>query len=206
MSAHVDDSLARRVFWLYGIHSLLGNLSFVVGYYWLPEGAMRSTPWIASGYLVARWTEFWPQFAATLAFNLILGAGLGMACNLQQVRGFPAGYVLPMIVGVIGGLTAGSNSFAADDLSRYNVRQGMAMALTIGGLEMLGYICVIAATVNLGIYHYRSWWRWGKAWKPTKLALRDVRFSRQEVWVIGLGLLLIVLGAYRETQQALRHS
>lgn len=206
MTNHVMDSLPKRVVWLYGIHSLLGNLAFVVGYYGLPEGAMRGTPWVAAGYLVARSSEFWPQFLGTLAFNLTLGAGLGVACNLQQVRGFPAGYALPMIAGVIGGLTAGSNSFAADDLSRYNVRDGMAMALTIGGIEMLGYICVIASTVNLGIYRYRSWWRWGKEWKPEKLRLRDVRFSRQELWVACLGLVLIVLGAYRETQQALRPS
>lgn len=150
-----------------------------------------------------RSSEIWPQVFGTLAFNLIFAAGLGMACKLQQVRGFPAGYLLQMVTGVVGGLTAGSNSFTADDLSKYNVREGLAMSLTIGGTEMLGYICVIAATVNLGIYHYRSWWRWGKAWKPEKSRLRDVRFTRQEVWLAGLGLLLILLGAYRETQQTL---
>jgi hypothetical protein len=90
-----------------------------------------------------------------------------------------------MVLGVVAGLTAGTNSFAASDLSNYNVRDGMAVGFTIGGLEVLGYIFVIAATVNLGIEHYLSWWRSGRDWKPTKLGPRDVRPSSQELlfWV-----------------------
>ncbi len=66
-----------------------------------------------------------------------------------------------------------------------------------------GIILIIAATVRLGIYQYKSWWRWGGEWAPTKLMrIRDIRLSTSEWLTIGGGLLLIILGAYRETLMA----
>jgi hypothetical protein len=79
----------------------------------------------------------------------------------------------------------------------------MALSLSIGNLEMLGYICVIAATIKLGIYQYRSWWRWTGEWKAIQTGrLRDVRLDRLEVAFLFIGITLIVLGAYRETQMS----
>jgi hypothetical protein len=79
----------------------------------------------------------------------------------------------------------------------------MALSLGIGNLEMLGYICVIAATVKLGIYQYRSWWRWTGEWQAVKTGnLRDVRLDRFEVAFLIVGVSLIVFGAYRETLMA----
>jgi len=125
---------------------------------------------------------------------------LGVGANLQQVRGFPLGYVIPIALGIVSGLVTGTNSYVADDLSRYSVREGMALGLSIGGLEMLAYIMIIAATVKVGIYQYRSL----VDWKPVKaMNLRDVRLSRQEVFCLLAGVLLLVLAAYRETVLAM---
>ena len=55
------------------------------------------------------------------------------------------GYILPMSLGVVSGLILGANSFAASDVDQFPTRAGLALGLTIGGLEMLGYILVIAA-------------------------------------------------------------
>ena len=79
----------------------------------------------------------------------------------------------------------------------------MALSLGIGNLEMLGYICVIAATVKLGIYQYKSWWRWTGEWAAIKTGeLQDVRLDRFEVAFLIIGFALVVFGAYRETLMA----
>lgn len=123
--------------------------------------------------------------------------------NLNQINGTPTGYVYPLALGLTGGLIAGTNSFAASDLSNYTVWEGMALSLSIGNLEMLGYICVIAATVRLGIYQYKSWWRWSGEWKAVKTGkLAEVRFDRYEVAFLVVGIALVVLAAYRETLMA----
>ena len=194
-----EDSVFKRILWLYGLFTLLSNASFLVGYYLLPEGFMRGSPLMAAGELVASAESFWPQFGLTLLFNVALIIVFGVGANLQQVRNFPAGYLIPIFLGIGGGLVVGTNSFIASDLSRYSVRDGMALGLSIGELEMLAYIITIASTVKFGIYQYRSL----VDWKPTKVKrLRDVRLSRQEILCLIIAVLLLIIAAYRETAMA----
>jgi hypothetical protein len=75
--------------------------------------------------------------------------------------------------------------------------EGISYHLTLDGL------LVIAATAKLGIYQYRSWWRWGSEWKPVKsMRLREVRLSREEVVVVIFGVALVLVAAVRETMMA----
>ena len=191
-----QDSVFKRILWLYGLFTLLSNASFLLGYYLLPEGFMRGSPLMAAGELVASAESFWPQFGLTLLFNVGLITVFGVGANLQQVRNFPAGYLIPIFLGIGGGLIVGTNSFIASDLSRYSVRDGMALGLSIGELEMLAYIITIASTVKFGIYQYRNL----VDWKPTKVKrLCDVRLSRQEILCLIIAVLLLIFAAYRET-------
>jgi uncharacterized membrane protein (UPF0136 family) len=136
-------------------------------------------------------------------FNFGFVTLVALLLNVNRVRGFAVGYVYPISLAVVSGLVSGTNSFVASDLTRYNAWEGTALALSIGNLEMLGCICVIAATVNLGIYQYRSWWRWSGQWQPVRtMRFRDVRFFRRKVLCLAAGLLLIVVAAYRETMFA----
>lgn len=194
-----QDSVFKRILCLYGLFTLLSNASFLVGYYLLPEGFMRGSPLMAAGELVASAESFWPRFGLTLLFNVGLITVIGVGANLQQVRNFPAGYLIPIFLGIGGGLIVGTNSFIASDLSRYSVRDGMALGLSIGELEMLAYIITIASTVKFGIYQYRNL----VDWKPTKVKrLRDVRLSRQEILCLIIAVLLLIIAAYRETAMA----
>ncbi len=205
LQIQAQDGVFKRILWLYGLNALLFNICFVFAYYLLPEGFMRGSPQMAGGEIVAKAESFWPQFGLTLLFNLGVMTTIAVIANFNQVRGFPAGYLMPLVLAVTGGLIVGTNSFVADNLDRYsNVREAMALGQTIGGLETLGFILVIASTVKYGVYRYRSWWRWSGKWKPTKaMNLRDVRLSRQETLCLVLGVLLLIVAAYRETVLAM---
>lgn len=201
--AHVSGSVYSRILWLYGMYTLLSNAAFLVGYYWLPEGFMRGSPQTSAGRVAAEAQTFVGQFGLTLLFNLGMVAVVSIVMNFNQVKGVPVGYLYPFFLGMTSGLIAGTNSFIASDLTQYNARDGMALALSIGNLEMLGYIFVIASTVKFGIYQYRSWWRWSGEYKPTKvMSFREVRLSTPEMVCLALGGLLIIIGAYRETLMA----
>jgi hypothetical protein len=120
--------------------------------------------------------------------------------NLNQVNGFPTGYLLPISLGISGGLIAGTNSFTASDLTRYNAWDGMALGLSIGGLEMAAYILILAATADLVMYQYRSWWRWSGEYKPVKVrSFRELKLGRSEAIALGVAVLLLLLAAVRET-------
>ncbi len=196
-----QDSAFKRVILLYGLHAIFFNIFFVFAYYVLPDGLMRSGPQMASAEVVAGQSSFWSRFGMTLFFNMGVVILLIVLCNFNRIKGIPVGYLVPVSLAITGGLVVGTNSFLADDLDRYSsVREAMALGQTIGGLETLGFILVVAGTVPLGVYHYRSWWRWSGQWKPEKvMKLRDIRLSRSEAICLAGGMLLLVVAAYRET-------
>ncbi len=200
---HESGTVLTRVLWLLGTYALLSSAAYLAGYYWLPEGFMRGSPQTAGGQVVAAAQSFWGQFGLTLLFNLGVTTAVSVVLNFNQIKGLPAGYLYPLFLAISGGLIAGTNSFLASDLTQYNAREGQALALSIGGFENLGFIFVIAATVKLGVYQYRSWWRWTGEWKPAKVMnLRDVRLSKLEIACLAIGVLLVIVGAYRETLMA----
>jgi hypothetical protein len=135
-----------------------------------------------------------------MLFNLGVTAVVAVVLNFNQINGFPAGYLYPLFMAISGGLIAGTNSFLASDLTQLNVWEGTALSLSIGNFETLGFIFIIAATVKYGVYQYRSWWRWSGEWKPVKVMnLREVRLAKPEIICLVIGILLVILGAYRET-------
>jgi hypothetical protein len=198
-TVQTQNGVFKRILWLYGLYMLLSNATYLLGYYLLPEGFMRGSPQVSVARLAATGT-FWSEFALTLLFNLGLVVVVSVLLNLNQVKGVSLGYIMPISSGIISGLISGTNSFAASDLRQYNAWDGMALGISIGGLEMLAYILVIASTVGLGVYQYRSWWQW----KSTKVMnLRDVRLSRAELLCLIAGILLLFFAAYRETVMAM---
>ena len=194
------ENVFKRILWLYGLYSLLNLVSFLSGYYLLPEGFMRGSPYSAIGSFVASATTFWGQFGLTLLFNLGTVIVVCILTNLQQLKGIPIGYVVPIVLGIVSGLISGTNSFASSDLKQFNAWDGMALGMSIGGVEMLAYVLVISATANMGLYQYKSLWQW----QGEKIQnLRDIRLSPSEIFCLCLGILMIINAAYRETVMAM---
>ncbi|EHO40659.1 hypothetical protein Calab_1025 [Caldithrix abyssi DSM 13497] len=199
MNAQVEENVFKRVLWLYGLYSLLNLFSFLLGYHFLPEGFMRGSPYSAIGSFVASASSFWSEFSLTLLFNLSVVIVVCILTNLQQFRHVPIGYIVPVVLGIVSGLVSGTNSFAASDLKQFNALDGMALGMGIGGIEMLAYVLVISATANIGLYNYESLKQWqGKRLKN----IRQIKLSVSEMFCLGLGILMIIFAAYRETVMA----
>ena len=175
---------------------LLSNAAYLLGYYLLPEGFLRGSPVLSTARVVASSSTFWSQLALTFLGNLGIVTALSVCVNLFRVKGFSLGYIWPIFLAIQSGVVAGTNSFLLSDLTQINVRDGMAMSLSIGGLEFLAYILIIASTVSLVVYQFSSWTQL----RPTKLKnLRDVRLSRAEVLCVIAGIVLLFVAAYLET-------
>ena len=110
------------------------------------------------------------------------------------------GYTVPVFLGIISGLISGTNSFAASDLKQFNAWDGMALGMSIGGVEMLAYVLIISATANFGLYNYSSI----RQWQGEKIKnLRDIRLFSSEIFCLCLGFFMVVIAAYRETIMAM---
>ncbi len=195
-----QDGVFKRALLLYGLFMLLSNAAYLIGYYLLPEGFLRGSP-VEGPARVAATGTFWSELALTFLSNLGLLIVLSVWLNLFQFRGFPLGYLWLIATALMSGVIAGTNSFLLSDLTQVNVRDGMANSLSIGGLEFLADILIIASTVSIVVYQFSSWTQL----RPTKLRkLRDVRLSRAEVLCLIGGIVLLFVAAYIETVFALR--
>jgi hypothetical protein len=132
-----QENVFKRILWLYGLYSLLNLVSFLSGYYLLPEGFMRGSTYSAIGSFVASATSFWGEFGLTLLFNLGIVIVVCILTNLQQLKGIPMGYAVLVVLGIVSGLVSGTNSFSASDLRQFNAWDGMALGMSIGGVEIL---------------------------------------------------------------------
>ena len=126
-SVHTQDGVLSNVFCCStGSSMLLSNAAFLFGYYLLPEGFLRGSPTQACAAAIAATPTFWSQVGSTFLFNL---GALIVGCvwlNLFQFKGLPLGY-LGLIIGAISsGVIAGTNSFLVSNMTRVNVRDGMA--------------------------------------------------------------------------------
>ena len=195
-SVQTQDGVFKRVLLLYGLFMLLSNAAYLLAYYLLPEGFLRGSPVLETARVVASTDTFWSELASIFLLNLGIVTALSVCMNLFRVKGFSLGYIWPIFLAIQSGVVAGTNSFLRSDLTQINVRDGMAMSLSIGGLEFLGYILIIASTISLAVYQFSSW----SQMKPTKVMnLRDVRLSRAEVLCLICGVVLLLVAAYRET-------
>lgn len=126
------NHVTMRVLWLYGLFTLISNATFLIGYYLLPEGILSEGPQAASAHIVAAAPTFASELLLTLLFNLGLVVMVVVIMNLNRIKGFPLGYLLPLTMGIVSGLIPGTNSFVASDLSDFTVREAMALGLSIG--------------------------------------------------------------------------
>jgi len=149
------------------------------------------------GVIAATQDSLIAQFLTTAVFNLGFVFVLGVGLNLQRVNNFPTGYVFVFSAGIVSGLIAGTNSFASQVISPYTI-EGWIIALRIQHLELLGYTCVVASTIPVGLSDYSSWLPW-KAKESKIHTWTEIRLTRQEIFGVIMGILFILVGAYNET-------
>ena len=192
-----QQNVLKRVLWAYGIYVTISLVAFAIGYLLLPEGALRGSAITIWGEVAAQQTSFWLEFLVIIGFNLGIASLIGIVVNLQRVNGLPAGYVFIFVQGILSGIVAGTNSFVSQVISPYTL-EGWLVALRIGYLEFFGYVCIVAATIGVGLRDYTSWLPW-KAKEIKVKSWRDIRLSRQEIIWLVIGILLILLAGHNET-------
>lgn len=191
-----QENVFKRILWLYGLHTLISNIFLLAGYHLLPEEIFRGASPFAT--MVAKQSNYWLHFGETLIINFcFIAFGVGMNLFMYK-EGIPFGYGIPIATGIFGGLILGSNSFM-DDLSRYSVLEGLVRGYSIGEIEMLAYIFIIASTAGISIYMDTTPWYSLKTKMVKVKNFRDIRLLRQEWIVLLIGIFLLIIAGYNET-------
>lgn len=125
---------------------------------------------------------------------MLVAGGLIVGANLFRVGRLPLGYVPVLAHWSLFGLLLGTGSFEAAGAP---VRPSpWALLGTVGFVEISAYTFLAAATTGLFLFRQRSWTDWTTT---RERPLRSLRLSACELVTVGVAVVMVLAGAYRET-------
>jgi len=145
----IHEKLYVRFLALFGIGAVLFMLMWTLSYFFLPEGVMRGRTGSAilagdeaAGSFIAEWLRI-------LALNLMAGSLIVLANRIYRYKGFPLGYIVPLVWLTMYAICLGTNSFSIPLAER------MAPSLAVFGrsglYEMAAFTLVAVATYSINL-------------------------------------------------------
>jgi len=125
-------------------------LSWTIGYYLLPEGILRGRTVAAALAGSSAAGSFASEFARIAGINLAFAAVFVVGANrLLSVRGYPLGYLPPILWSLLYGVFLGTNSFSIP------LPAPMAPSLEVfrrsGLYEIAAYVLIAASTHGISV-------------------------------------------------------
>jgi len=133
------DKIYIRLFSLFHFGLILFFLSWIIGYYLLPEGVLQDIRII--NYLTRDLSllESAQDYIYYAVFYIGVFGFILIGNFIMKVKYFPYGYLIPLAWMVLYGLTVGTNSFA--------VPMEMAMAPSLAIVSQAGLHEILAASI-----------------------------------------------------------
>jgi len=188
-----DNRLLVRLMpiWIIGI--LLNLAGWAVGFYFLPEQALRGI--LPGGNFISVDGEVIDTLVSIIVYNIAIGGGLIAAANLFRIGWFPLGYLPVVFHWTMFGVFLGTNSFDIDQGAKI-APSLLHLVQSPGFLEISGFTLIAVGTINLYLYKQDSLFRM-KASKVREW--KQVRLKVSEVFLLFTAVGLIFLGAYMES-------
>jgi len=144
------ERLYVRFLALFGLGVVLFTLAWTLSYYFLPEGVLRGRTGSAmlagdeaAGSFLAEWLRI-------VALNLAAGSLIVVANRIYRYKGFPLGYLIPLVWLTLYAICLGTNSFSIP------LPERMAPSLAVFGrsglYELAALTLVAVATYSINLY------------------------------------------------------
>jgi len=144
------ERLYVRFLALFGLGVVLFTLAWTLSYYFLPEGILRGRTGSAMMAGDEAASSFIAEWLRIVALNLI-GVSLVVVANrIYRYKGFPLGYLIPLVMLTMYAICLGTNSFSIP------LPERMAPSLAVFGrsglYELAALTLVAVATYSLPLY------------------------------------------------------
>lgn len=152
----LHPNLLLRFAGLFTLAVLLFVLAWLIGYYLLPEGALRAAgaEQLARGGLDVTAEGVGEEWGRIFTYNLVPLILIVLANLVLRVNGVPLGYIVPLYNVVGYGAFIGTNSFVIPYPER--LAPTFAILERSGPYEMTALLIVAAATATWSHYQVRS--------------------------------------------------
>jgi hypothetical protein len=181
------ERLHVRFLALFGLGVALFTLAWMLSYLFLPEGVLRRTGAAqlagdeAASSFIAEWLPI-------MAVNLVMVLPIVLANRIFRFRGYPLGYLIPLVWLTLYGMTLGTNSFSIPMPERMAPSQ--AVFGRTGLYEIAAYTLVAVATYSFPLYEVKRFF------PPTsEPVIPTPKLSLTVEQWIGLGLAFAILPA-----------
>jgi hypothetical protein len=201
-----DESVYKRIGWMYASFFLLVVLVMILSYFLLPEGILRGKyPIISRLELLSNlWTLTLQIFGYNLILTfLIIGANLlGNQSKLSKEQFVPMGYLLFWVQTALFPVYLGTWSLGVDlvtpPLHRRILVRLFDIAHNAGLLEFSAYL--LAATTS---FRFMLWYSDGKKIVVSR-NWRDVALAMSERIFLALAFVLLLCAAYIESHSMIK--
>ena len=189
----LHPNLLLRFVSLFTLAVALFLLAWLVGYYLLPEAALRTAgaEQLARGGLDVTAESVVEEWGRIFAYNLIPVVLIVLANLLLRVNGVPLGYVVPLYNVILYALFVGTNSFAIPYAER--LAPTFAILERSGPYEMTALVMVAAATATWSHYQVHALFRTN----PEQVEPRP-RIALTHLFFVVLGIALLAVANWIE--------
>jgi hypothetical protein len=195
----LHDRLPVRFGALLGLVGIAFFAAWTVGYWFLPEGALRgrNVAQALAGNDLAGDSVWW-EWLRILAINLGVMFFLVIAPNVIRTAGnLPLGYGTVTMLAVIFGIAIGTNSFALSLGGK--LPPSLGVFGSSGLYEMIAYVLAATATTSLSKYRLKGRWPQQTIERIAYTKDQPVSRERDVGIVLAVAILAIACGweAYR---------
>ena len=187
-----NDKVIIRFVTLYGIGMLLFFISWMVAYYYLPEGFLRGIGIFgalagdkAAGNMVI-------EFLKIFGLNLLGWSFVLFGNYILRVNYFSFGYLIPLAWMIMYGIILGTNSFSIP------LKESLAPSLGVfsrsGLYEMMAVTLFAVATHSISVNHSDSFFSKSKSIPKDKRA----PFKKEDGIAIVIAVFILAEAALRE--------
>ena len=187
-----NDKVIIRFLTLYGLGLLLFFISWMIAYYFLPEGLLRGVGvlGVLAGDKAAN--NMGIEFLKIFGLNLLGWSFIISGNYILRVNYFSFGYLIPLVWMIMYGATLGSNSFSIP------LEESLAPSLSVftrsGLYEMMAGTLFAVATYSISVNQSASFFS-----RSTPVPKEKRASLKKEDWIaIGMAVFILAGAALRE--------
>lgn len=147
------DSFLIRFLSLIGLGAVIFLVLWIFSFYFLPEGILRgrTAAAVLAGEEAA--DSFLLEFLRIVLLNMFMMVVVVVANRILVIRGFPLGYLPPLLLCAIYAITLGTNSFSIPLPNR--MAPTFEVLLRSGPYEIASYILMAVSTRGLSTSEFK---------------------------------------------------
>ena len=187
-----SDRIIIRFLGLYLLSLIFLLLSWIIAYYFLPEGLLRGKTVLSNLAGEKAASSLMIEFFKIFSLNLIAFSVIVLGNYILKVKYFAFGYLVPLAWTIIYGMTLGTNSFAIPMVEK--MAPTLRVFLRSGPYEMMAAVLLAVATDCISINRSSSFFK-----KAEPISQHERGKMQKENWLAAaISLLILAAAVFRE--------